>query len=1002
MQGLDLSHPPQVSAYRTTLREGATVLLRAGDYAALAVQPVGRGRVYSFPVCLSPNSLMAYEIEEPEWLGNEPNGERERSLFLWDQYVNLWRRLALAAQQGDQAPAVRDFAAERDRQGQSLRLSFRGEGLPAGARAEVSASQEGRPLATRSVADPGRLSTVAWEGLSPYLPVQYCVTLRQGSRELTRQDGTVLPTQEPPFRLVVGDFEGLCTVFRREHAVPWHAELAGDGTEPLRLALVDPWGQTVWEQAVAASPAQAQGTLPLMDLAFGDYTLVATRGEYQQRRTLTVAADLDDQDRFYITTLDWVVDFTDDPADQAEFLTGAREGGLNLIRDASDCWDEHQDLLRFPGRYRRQFGDAILRAGLVPAHYDVFVAGAGGSRLPHQTEDELRQETEKSLGRLSRVWDMAPRGVLTYIYDEPYHYDAIPNCPICRAEYVRRYGAEPPADKSQPGFYRLAQIMDQAMVDGVRRKGEMWWQLDTEHRLHPWALTNEGMGQMESALALARTFGGYGVDMFTSSPGNWGAQYSFDMALAAADYDPQDLGFQIEANSVYGGTPIAAQRGHGAYSILARGAKLMQWFDWQYARNQAQVGVLPERFACVTRASNEALQIGPVLRGLQRPRGPVAMLVPWAVRAVGSGNALVLDEEGLCLAYRAAQVACGHVDFLHYQHLREGKLNDYKVMLLAGNDWLDEEMESIIAQWVAQGGTLIVAPRSGQLTGNLEAGGRRWYGTGEPPAAPLVTWGERRAEGLVEGLAGDSAQAWALQGEAGEVAYRYADGQPAARRWPLGQGRVLLLGFVPSDGAAFARMLQDLGADSWVTRSDDPDASAWLLQSGAAYYAVVVNSENKAKTVSVALRTDLQQRPWVVDMLTGQPVEAQWQPDGQVTLSVALEAFWGRAIALLPQEPAQLAVTTRSSVAAGSAQSYSVSLCDESGQPLGGRAPVELTVTDASGRERPEYGGYHVLQEGRLRRAVALGRNNPAGMWTITARQPWTGLTGRGEFAVTR
>ena len=213
---------------------------------------------------------------------------------------------------------------------------------------------------------------------------------------------------------------------------------------------------------------------------------------------------------------------------------------------------------------------------------------------------------------------------------------------------------------------------------------------------------------------------------------------------------------------------------------------------------------------------------------------------------------------------------------------------------------------------------------------------------------------------------------------------------------------MLLLGFVPPDGAAFARLLQDLKADSWVTRSDDPDASAWLLQSAAAYYAVVVNSENQAKTVSVALRTDLQQRPWVVDMLTGQPVEAQWQPDGQVTLSVALEPFWGRAIALLPQEPARLAVSTRRTVAAGRAHSYSVTLYDQSGQPVAGRAPVELTVTDASGRERPEYGGYHVLQEGRLRRAVGLGRNDSAGRWTITARQPWTGLSARAEFTVTR
>jgi len=233
------------------------------------------------------------------------------------------------------------------------------------------------------------------------------------------------------------------------------------------------------------------------------------------------------------------------------------------------------------------------------------------------------------------------------------------------------------------------------------------------------------------------------------------------------------------------------------------------------------------------------------------------------------------------------------------------------------------------------------------------------------------------------------------------VKYKYGDGKPAAVSFNRGSGRICIFAFVPGSAQVMQQIFRDTGIDSWTARSDDENASAWLLKSNNGYYTVAVNSENKSKTVHVRLQTGFDRQPVVYDMLTGEKVAAGLEPNGVVVLEAAMEPFWGRAFALLPAEPAGLSITPSSgNLKSGGATECRVSILDAGRKIIGARFPVEVKVTDASGRDRAEYGGYRIAENGELKLVIDTGTNDPAGEWKIEATQTWTGVKGKTVFKV--
>jgi len=149
------------------------------------------------------------------------------------------------------------------------------------------------------------------------------------------------------------------------------------------------------------------------------------------------------------------------------------------------------------------------------------------------------------------------------------------------------------------------------------------------------------------------------------------------------------------------------------------------------------------------------------------------------------------------------------------------------------------------------------------------------------------------------------------------------------------------------------------------------------------------------------LRTKYDTKPVVYDMLTGQRQFVKMKTGGVVLLEVKLAPFWGRAFALLPAEPDGLNVTVASDqVQSDRTVKCEVQVVDGKKRVVSARLPVEVKVTDASGRLREEYSGARVLDNGRLLLPLELGTNDPAGKWRIEVKQPWTGLKGQAVFRV--
>jgi hypothetical protein len=295
-------------------------------------------------------------------------------------------------------------------------------------------------------------------------------------------------------------------------------------------------------------------------------------------------------------------------------------------------------------------------------------------------------------------------------------------------------------------------------------------------------------------------------------------------------------------------------------------------------------------------------------------------------------------------------------------------------------------MLPVIEAWVRNGGTLLVMPRSAHIGENLQP--TDFY----TRLCPL-TWGERVDGAAIAGKTFTTGIAYKLQPQGGRQLYAYQDGSAAAVRYDVGQGRVAVFGFVPGDAFALEVISVELGLTASIIRSNDPEAAAWMLGTGEARYLVAINSENRAKRAEFTV--ELRGEVHAIDMLSGKPLPTTRDVNGRLMVELDLEPFWGRAVALLPRLPKQLTIDLPSRATAGQECLGQLRLLDAAGKPIAGNVPVRLVVRDARGQERPEYSGIRVVRDGMLELRLDLGRNDPAGRWTVEAREAWSGLTQR-------
>ncbi len=992
--GLDFDLKTQVSVHKSVVKKDAVVLLKARQWPVLSVMKVGKGAVYSFPVCLTDRNgcdepeypLPGQEVGHLGWdrkkLSPELVGERARSIFLWKDYGNLWRRIAHLAIEGENAPGIRTVKTNWVNDGEKLDVEFTAVNIPADARAMLTLKlPEAKERIIEGISLKDGKGVAEIKGLPVAEDIGYALDIMEGKNVLVRKDGIVVKNRPASFELILGHHKGLVKVYRRDYEVPYEVTFAEGAKGKLELSLTDPWGKEVWKTALEANGGKNGGNIPLKGLAVGHYRLIAMLGDEAKFDGLEILEGFKGNDQFYVSQLGGMYIYgTDSPEEETKELKNIADGGLNLV-GCTDPW--RLDMLRWPGRHMRERGERVFQAGMTPimANY-IFTP-----YVFHKNDVQMREDIRNSQDFFDYMWGMSP-DIQAYVYDECGGHDT---CRICNDAYVKRYGGALPKTRTDPGYYRFSKIYEGAFVDLLTRKSEMWQGKLAKKQL--WGIVNEEGLVHEGALSLGRSFG-FGLDLFSDSQSGWRHQYSADMALAANDYNPDRLALQIEADSLRGATPVAAQRGQEAYMYMARGCRYLQWFDWDIARFRHDLGISPQlqRYECVKRATQEARRMGPILAGMKRPKAQMAMLVPNAAICLGEGQAYETSVNILTASYKAAQVACGNIDFLYYQHIKEGKLDDYKLMLLAGNEWIEEEVLDIIGKWVAAGGTLLVVPQSGKISEELKP--TRFLAETCP-----VKFGDKLENVRVDGFERAPNMEYALESSSGKTMYSYADGKPAAYTFTQGKGRVMVLGFVPPDARAIEKIFGDLKLDPAIARSGDMDASASMLKSGESYYCLAINSEDKAKDVELNLKIEGAAEPVALDMLTGKQVEAAFD-SGVVKMRISLEPFWGRAIALLPAKPEKIVIEAPETVRPGEDCAYRIRVMDGNGKIISGRIPFEISVTDGSGRQRPECGGYHVTEDGVYEKNIRMGTNEPVGEWKIDVKVPWGGLEAKNTFMI--
>ena len=211
---------------------------------------------------------------------------------------------------------------------------------------------------------------------------------------------------------------------------------------------------------------------------------------------------------------------------------------------------------------------------------------------------------------------------------------------------------------------------------------------------------------------------------------------------------------------------------------------------------------------------------------------------------------------------------------------------------------------------------------------------------------------------------------------------------------------------------SYARRLKERLAGKVVpaVSVDTPRALVNLLEKNGVKYLALINDHRaydertgkyKAimekllpQTVTVSLRE------WVgplfaYDMLERKPLPVVKTGKGY-TLKVGLDELGGKLVALTPVKPAKVTVSAPA-VKRGGQVDLAVALRDAAGKSLPGLQPLRVTITDAQGRET-EFSGYSCAENGRLSLPFAPALNDAAGKWKVAVEDLTAGL--RGEAVV--
>jgi len=401
---------------------------------------------------------------------------------------------------------------------------------------------------------------------------------------------------------------------------------------------------------------------------------------------------------------------------------------------------------------------------------------------------------------------------------------------------------------------------------------------------------------------------------------------------------------------------------------------------------------------------NEVKAVAPLLTRSTVTRAKAAFLFPRTQH-------VMLQEEywNVMVALEAFRRAFGELDCIHEDQLAEGKLDQYKILVLFDIHLMKRASAETIRDWCEKGGFLLAdeVPSLDELKQPLGVFEPLFgvKGSAEIKEGPFEITGGR--------VAGALHQLWGLRSYSAAGANSGTETAGDSPVWferQFGQGQAHLLNFPVKD--CYFHALADGNPNEDATNivrlvaartangpeanvlSSNPEIEAAVRQTPEGTTLLfVINHESREPNTRVEVNCA---PPGCVvrDLVTGEriPFKGQYAMD--------LQCPWGttRLLGIFPSDPKGVSIAgLPESAKAGDTLGYEVEV---GGDDVRGNYLLDTSVTGPDGVVRSAFSSRTCTLNAGCRRTIRLPINAQVGSWRVTAESLWDGSRDEATFEV--
>jgi hypothetical protein len=985
LRNINCSNMPNVVVHKSSPAKDTRIVMKAGDYSLIAERIFAKGRIISFPISMTEEARLVKTCWPDGFVSSNYWDDK---ITAWNFYDELWRNIVLYNEDPPSISLSKINIPDKEI------ISPANVAMSADIVNNASTLQSGKVVFTfvkdgqvlKQVSEayilkPGVSRSTAFK--VALQPMSGSYTWRMDIKDsagklVTWLDGNFTAH---PVTWVKLDLPPL-KVFGREGRVDLAATVTGldkSGTCSIRTLLADSQGKVIQRLspvAVGSAASSISQQVKLGNIKTGDY--VVTCELFLGGRIVDIASEniyiapKIDKENFYPNIT--YSSIGEDRNQALDIVRSAKEVGFNGIQ----IYNWH--LYKSVNRWRYSFGNQCTAYEEAEKLGMVFnpCASSGKNSWNQWWEGSVllkpsdfgKSEEEDALD-YRKVFGESPRLFAAYIADEPsVNLNMWVKNETCKAAFKAKFGHELTNDKKNRNFYDSFKFLADGQVDVLKYGNSFFKKYNPETDVFAClnlfgSMFNTNINQVASALDYS------GVDHY-----QYGVDaYALDLLWSASNFSDK-MWLIPTSGLLYTGPYYPEYAGTQVYNALCHNAKGMAWWTWSYMDDDVKND--SAKIKCMKKAFAELTTLGPLFKHISRERSEMAMLFPWTSALLNSR-----DESLWKATHGLLSRTFGQADFLHEEQIRRGAfLSDYKVLVLAGARYIPEDVAQKIKEWTSSGGTLVVMPGAPEYNQYQEK-------SNTLSSIFSATYGAE-VTASVEGGSGMPVRGVALNPAGAQVLLKYNDGSIAATSATYGNGRIVCFGFVPGDSAIITNAVQGAAVGRAVSSNSKVNVSYFPADGG--FYIAAVNQVRKNTSTQISVQ-NVKSPCYAYDILTGKEIQCAIK-DRVGVISLDMEPLWGRVIACLPTKPAKLYMTASKD----KELVYNIKLTDAAGRLVNAKLPVQITVTDGEGHNRPEYGGVRILGGGQLTVKSRLADNDPSGKWQITVSEKISGKTMKADL----